>query len=251
MTALPTAPPTRDRADRAARRVADRRRRRHHPREQPGELRADGQPRPGLPVRARAPRRLDVRRRARADGAAVRSLARPDERVGGRHDRPGLSRSTGSRRWPSSFARRRSDKARVLVATGHPTGLLVVHIELARALRAAGCTLLTPPARWDDVDARGARTSGTCGRSSGFRVASQGANLLHTHSPRPMELMLQALRDEGCSPRPTSSSPTTVTPVPRGGPASLRSASPTPTTRRCSSARQRATSRSACPSTTT
>jgi hypothetical protein len=31
----------------------------------------------------------------------------------------------------------------------------------------------------------------------GVSVASQGANLLHTHSPVPMELMLQALVDQG------------------------------------------------------
>lgn len=93
------------------------------------------------------------------------------------------------------------NKARVLVATGHPTGLLVVHIELARALRAAGCTVLTPPARWDDVDASRRPHERHVRPILGVSVASQGANLLHTHSPRPMELMLQSLRDEG-SPAP-------------------------------------------------
>jgi hypothetical protein len=90
-----------------------------------------------------------------------------------------------------------TDKARVLVATGHPTGLLVVHIELARALRAAGCTVVTPPARWDDVDALRRPHERHVRPILGVCVASQGANLLHTHSPRPMELMLQSLCDAG------------------------------------------------------
>jgi len=95
-------------------------------------------------------------------------------------------------------------RARVLIATGHPTGLLVIHLEIARFLRAAGCTLLAPPAWWDDVGA-GAYTAGRPHERHvrsvlGVSVASQGANLLHTHSPVPMELMLRALADEGQPP---------------------------------------------------
>ena len=81
-------------------------------------------------------------------------------------------------------------KARVLVATGHPTGLLVVHLEIARALRAAGCTLLAPAAQWADVDGSGRPHQRHVRSVLGVCVASQGANLLHTHSPVPMELML-------------------------------------------------------------
>ena len=36
----------------------------------------------------------------------------------------------------------------MLLATGHPTGLLVIHLEVARALRAAGCAVLTPDVAW-------------------------------------------------------------------------------------------------------
>lgn len=88
-------------------------------------------------------------------------------------------------------------KARVLVATGHPTGVLVVHLEIARALVAAGCTLLTPPAAWEHVDYAGRMHERHTRDVLGVSVASQGANLLHTHSPTPMELMLRAVADRG------------------------------------------------------
>jgi len=88
-------------------------------------------------------------------------------------------------------------KSRVLLATGHPTGVLVVHLEIARALASAGCTLLTPPARWEHLDPSGRPRERHVRSVLGVSVASQGANLLHTHSPVPMELMLRALADQG------------------------------------------------------
>jgi histidinol phosphate phosphatase hisN-like protein len=102
------------------------------------------------------------------------------------------------------LGRAAATRARVLVATGHPTGVMVIHIQIARFLRAAGCTLLAPPAWWNE--------GGSDGHGAGrprerhvrcvldVSVASQGANLLHTHSPVPMELMLRALADEGQPP---------------------------------------------------
>lgn len=91
-------------------------------------------------------------------------------------------------------------KARVLVATGHPTGLLVVHLEIARALRSAGCTLLAPAAHWEDTDMSGRPQQRHVRSVLGVHVASQGANLLHTHSPVPMELMLGDLEARGIAP---------------------------------------------------
>jgi hypothetical protein len=91
-------------------------------------------------------------------------------------------------------------KGRVLMATGHPTGLLVVHIEVARALAAAGCELLIAPAIWQDID-RGSKPHERHVRHIlGVAVASQGANLLHTHSPVPMQLMLANLAVAGQAP---------------------------------------------------
>lgn len=101
----------------------------------------------------------------------------------------------------ASHLRQAADaKARVLVATGHPTGLLVIHLEIARFLRAAGCTLLAPPAWWDDADFTGRPHERHVRCVLDVSVASQGANLLHTHSPIPMELMLASLADEGQPP---------------------------------------------------
>lgn len=90
-------------------------------------------------------------------------------------------------------------RGRVLVATGHPTGLLVVHLEVARALRAAGCVLLEPDAVWQDVDRAGKPHERHIRHVLGVAVASQGANLLHTHSPVPMRIMLDALVSSGLS----------------------------------------------------
>jgi hypothetical protein len=91
-------------------------------------------------------------------------------------------------------------KSRVLMATGHPTGVLVVHLEVARALASAGCTLLSPPAHWEHVDPAGRMHERHVRNVLGVSIASQGANLLHTHSPVPMELMLQTLADQGEAP---------------------------------------------------
>ena len=91
-------------------------------------------------------------------------------------------------------------RGRVLIATGHPTGLLVVHLEIARALRAAGCTLLEPDAVWQDVDRSGKPHERHIRHVLGVAVASQGANLLHTHSPTPMRIMLEALASSGREP---------------------------------------------------
>ena len=143
-----------------------------------------------------------------------------------------------------------AERARVLVATGHPTGLLVVHLEAARALRAAGCTLLAPAARWEDLDSGGRPHQRHVRSVLGVSVATQGANLLHTHSPVPMELMLGRFARK-VSRRPTSSWPITASPARPAGPAFARSDSPIRTTQPCSSARPRVISRSAFHSTTT
>ena len=90
----------------------------------------------------------------------------------------------------AEVARRRG---RVLLATGHPTGLLGHYMGLARALQDAGCTLLTP---LDDVFV----TRTVTGRRQGIRftdgVAAEhdGASLRHTHRPDLMRAMLRELR---------------------------------------------------------
>lgn len=89
-------------------------------------------------------------------------------------------------------------RERVLLATGHPSGLLPVHAELARVLDGNGCPLLTPAAGWVyrtqtqyGTQAREVRYVG------GVAVLAAGGGLHHTHSPRPMEAILRYLREAG------------------------------------------------------
>jgi hypothetical protein len=90
---------------------------------------------------------------------------------------------------------------RVVVATGHPAGLLPVHLALARALRAAGAEVLTPAAGWSF------QTGTMHGPSrreiryiDGVATLSNRGELNHTHSARPMQEILRTLVDGGQPP---------------------------------------------------
>ena len=92
------------------------------------------------------------------------------------------------------LARAARDRRRVLVATGHPSGVLAIHLVVAAALRAAGCPLIEAAPGWS-------YTSG--GRRfdlrhvGGVAMISNGAALEHTHDPEPMQAMLAALDGAG------------------------------------------------------
>jgi hypothetical protein len=80
---------------------------------------------------------------------------------------------------------------RVLICTGHPTGVMSMHQAVARALTEAGCKVLTPR--------EGEKlTSDHHGRRlrvlylDGVGVLSDGARLLHTHESWPMDALLEA-----------------------------------------------------------
>jgi hypothetical protein len=79
---------------------------------------------------------------------------------------------------------------RVLLATGHPTGLLAHYMALARALRARGCELATPLD--DDRRFTGKGGGGRLGVRflDGVGCVFDGAALVHTHHPHYMEAML-------------------------------------------------------------
>ena len=88
-------------------------------------------------------------------------------------------------------ARRRE---RVLVATGHPTGILVLHLAAVQALRAAGAQVLVPELDWSwpwpqDSGWRPRRVRAV----AGVHMLATGGELLHTHAPEPGRAVLAAL----------------------------------------------------------
>ncbi|MDP9435125.1 MAG: phosphatase [Actinomycetota bacterium] len=98
-------------------------------------------------------------------------------------------------------ARRRE---RVLLATGHPTGILAIHLDVAGALRRAGCAVLVPEVPWSwpwDGDSDWARGRPRHVRAvNGVHLLASGGELLHTHLPEPMRAVLAALHTAGEAP---------------------------------------------------
>jgi len=91
--------------------------------------------------------------------------------------------------------------ARVIVATGHPAGLLPVHLAVAAGLRAAGAELLTPAAGFGyETNTRAGRVTRTIRFIDDVAVVSTRGELNHTHSARPMEAILAELADDGEEP---------------------------------------------------
>jgi hypothetical protein len=91
--------------------------------------------------------------------------------------------------------------ARVVVATGHPAGLLPVHRAVAAALEGAGAEVLSPAAGHRYVSTtRGRRVTRELRYLDGVAVVSTRGDLSHTHSPRPMRAILHALDSAGEDP---------------------------------------------------
>jgi len=103
-------------------------------------------------------------------------------------------------RWRDRLARAAAGRERVLLATGHPTGILALHVQVAAALRAAGCSVLVVDTDWtwpwdsDHDQARGRPRHVRC--VAGVHVLATGGELLHTHRPEPASALLAALGDQ-------------------------------------------------------
>jgi hypothetical protein len=83
---------------------------------------------------------------------------------------------------------------RILLATGHPTGLLPVYLEAGRVLRERGCTILTPAAGWSyEVTTSGGARRRQIRYLDGVAMLSGGGSLHHTHDAEPMRAMLADL----------------------------------------------------------
>ncbi|MGH8907705.1 MAG: phosphatase [Egibacteraceae bacterium] len=88
---------------------------------------------------------------------------------------------------------------RVLLATGHPTGLLAHYATLGRVLAAGGCLVLTPrDETWVAKDWRDENLS--IRFVDGVGCVSDGGSLRHTHRSMFMEAMLDALDGSGGAP---------------------------------------------------
>jgi len=80
---------------------------------------------------------------------------------------------------------------RVLICTGHPTGVMPMYMAVARSLAVAGCKVLTPRENerlHRDHHGRNLRVL----YLDGVGVLSDGARLLHSHEAWPMEALLEA-----------------------------------------------------------
>jgi hypothetical protein len=96
----------------------------------------------------------------------------------------------GLERMAARLRKAAEGQQRVLLATGHPGGLLDVHRATAAALRAAGCEIVVIP--------EGLGTDeGYVWQLADVAVLEHGATLWHTHSGEPMKAILTALEREG------------------------------------------------------
>lgn len=78
-------------------------------------------------------------------------------------------------------------RGRVLLATGHPTGLLEMYMTVAIALSRAGCHVVTPAAEeWVRVGDKQRRIRYV----GAVATIGTGGDLLHTHAAEPMQRIL-------------------------------------------------------------
>jgi len=87
------------------------------------------------------------------------------------------------------LAQAATDRARVVVATGHPTGVLSLHLLVAARLAAAGCEVLTPgEGKFLQADHLPPRVR--IRYLGNVAMLSNGADFLHTHAAEPMQALL-------------------------------------------------------------
>lgn len=100
-------------------------------------------------------------------------------------------------RWRDRLRLAKKRRERVLIATGHPTGVLSLHLAVAQDLAAAGCEVLDPELDWrwpwpePNAWARGRQRN--VRSLHGVHILASGGELLHTHAPEPMRAVLRAL----------------------------------------------------------
>jgi hypothetical protein len=82
---------------------------------------------------------------------------------------------------------------RVILATGHPVGLVLLYQATARLLAEGGAKILRPLEgfTWKHVDRKDGERKRQIRYLGGVAVLTDRASSLHTHSPEAMELMLE------------------------------------------------------------
>ncbi|MEV4456694.1 phosphatase [Microbispora sp. NPDC049633] len=83
---------------------------------------------------------------------------------------------------------------RIVLATGHPTGLLTIHLALARFLADNGATLLFPAEGWTHIGGLGRRRR--IRYLDGVAMLEDRGTFVHTHEAVPMEAMLAEERPD-------------------------------------------------------
>ena len=83
-----------------------------------------------------------------------------------------------------------ASRAPVFVATGHPTGVLSLHLAVAAALADAGCRLMTAP------DGLAIAGRGRLRSLGGVTMLTNGADFLHTHAAEPMQRLVELWGDD-------------------------------------------------------
>jgi hypothetical protein len=100
-------------------------------------------------------------------------------------------------RWRARLEQAAAGRERVLLATGHPTGVLALHVHVAAALRRAGCQVLQPDTAWswpwETQDGWTRKRPRHVRCVAGVHVLAAGGELLHTHRPEPGQALLDAL----------------------------------------------------------
>ncbi|MFD7547454.1 phosphatase [Streptomyces sp. NPDC059578] len=99
----------------------------------------------------------------------------------------------GLERMAARLRKAAAGRERVLFATGHPGGLLDVHRATATALRTAGCDIVVVP---DELYV----DEGVVYQIADVAMLERGATLWHTHSPEPMNAVLDGLERAGLTP---------------------------------------------------
>lgn len=92
------------------------------------------------------------------------------------------------------LAKAARNREAVFVASGHPAGVLAIHLPVAQALREAGCAIRTPLAGERFTYAEKRRELRYVG---GVGVVSDRGELNHTHSADPMRRILADGLDAG------------------------------------------------------